>query len=530
MKERSAIEILEEAVNLLRAAPVRALAVYLTGAVPFTLALLFFLSDMTRSPFAPDHVGAASLAVAILYVWKNVWQAVFMQKLYALLSPDRTGAGNLAKVIAIQATFQPVGLVLMLPFPWLVAFFRNVALFGALNAEDPIRMAGRQAALWPRQNWGVLGLLTLGGILLLANLLILIVALPQLARSFLGIEGDFARLGSGILNLTTGGVAAALAWLAIDPLLDAVYVLRCFYGASIATGEDLRSALRRAIATTATVIALLMILGLDARPLRAQPRPEAERSGAAIDARSLDKSIDDVIHRREFTWRAPRPAGEEPKGRWVGWARSVQEMLGKFIAWVAKEIREWFKPNPGATESPAQNAPVTPRMLEVLIAIAVALAAGAAVAWFRNRRSHVAQAEAVPVAVSSVNLADESITADQLPESSWLKLAEEWLAKGDCRLALRALYLAGLNYLGENDLVSIRRWKSGLDYRRELERRARANPQIGVIFARNVALFERGWYGRHPVDREMVEQFATGLSEMKIHSADRVGTEVHAAQ
>jgi hypothetical protein len=75
--------------------------------------------------------------------------------------------------------------------------------------------------------------------------------------------------------------------------------------------------------------------------------------------------------------------------------------------------------------------------------------------------------------------------------------------------------LAGLNYLGERNLVSIRRWKSGLDYQRELERRARSNPRMSPVFDRNVALFERGWYGRHPVDREMVESFVAGMSEMR---------------
>ncbi len=121
-----------------------------------------------------------------------------------------------------------------------------------------------------------------------------------------------------------------------------------------------------------------------------------------------------------------------------------------------------------------------------------------------------------------MNLSDESLTADQLPESSWRKLAEEWLAKGDCRLALRALYLAGLNYLGEHELISIRRWKSGLDYVRELERRARAKPEvaheIGPAFARNVAMFERGWYGSHAVDRATVEAFAAGLNEIRNHA------------
>jgi hypothetical protein len=530
MRERSAIEILEEAVNLLRAAPVRALAVYLAGAVPLTLAVLSFLSDMTRSPFAAEHVGTASLAVAALYVWKNVWQAVFMEKLYAMLSPEGGAASRLAKLVAIQGTFQPVGLVLMLPFPWLIAFFRNVALFAALGLDDPVRTARRQATLWPRQNLGVLALVTLAGILLLANILILIVVLPQLARSFLGIEGDFARLGSRILNLTTVSVAAALAWLVIDPLLDAVYVLRCFYGESIATGEDLRSALRRATATVAIAVTLVTILSVEAWPMRAQTQSEATSSKTAIDARRLDQSMDDVIHRREFTWRTPRPAGEESKGRWVGWARSVQEMLRRFIAWVVKEVREWFESNPSGAEGTGKNAPVTRRMLEVLIAIAAALAAGAAVAWFRKPRSNVVQAEAVAIAASPVDLADESVTADRLPESSWLKLAEEWMAKGDYRLALRALYLASLNYLGENGLVSIRRWKSGLEYRRELERRARANPEIGIVFTRNVALFERGWYGRHAVDREMVEQLAAGLSEIKVHREPSVESGVHAAQ
>ena len=154
-------------------------------------------------------------------------------------------------------------------------------------------------------------------------------------------------------------------------------------------------------------------------------------------------------------------------------------------------------------------------MLEILLGVAVALATGAAVFFFLRKRVPVVAAEAVTVAGPMVNLHDESITADQLPESSWLKLAEEWLAKGDCRLALRALYLAGLNYLGERGVVSIRRWKSGLDYKRELERRARAKPEMGVVFTRNVDLFERGWYGRHAVDRGMVEAFVEGMSEIR---------------
>ncbi len=120
---------------------------------------------------------------------------------------------------------------------------------------------------------------------------------------------------------------------------------------------------------------------------------------------------------------------------------------------------------------------------------------------------------------ASINLADESVTADQLPESQWLQLADELLTQGDFRLALRAMHLAGLNYLGERNLVSIRKWKTGLEYRRELDRRARAKSQVSLevspVFSSNVDLFERGWYGRHPVDREMVDLFSARLSEIR---------------
>jgi hypothetical protein len=66
--------------------------------------------------------------------------------------------------------------------------------------------------------------------------------------------------------------------------------------------------------------------------------------------------------------------------------------------------------------------------------------------------------------------------------------------------------------------VSIQKWKSALDYRRELERRARSRPEIGVLFGSNVTIFERGWYGRHAVSREMVEAFAAGMARIRDHA------------
>src|SRR5579872_785958 len=312
----NSIELLEQAVALLRGAPLAALVAYLTGAVPFVLAMLFFLNDMSRSPYAFDRLPAWSLALALLYVWKNVWQAMYAAELYETLSPGSRGKLRPLRLIAIQAALQPLGLALALPFPWLVAFFRNVGLFTALGSPDPLRLARKQAVLWTRQNWAVMGIVTLGGLALFANIVITIAVLPSLARSFLGIEGELARLGGRIVNLSSAAAAAGLTWLVIDPLLDGVYVLRCYYGESIATGEDLLAALRRAIAALAIVGILVGC---------------APVASAQVDSAQLDRSIDQVIHSREFTWRAPRPEGPEPQGKWVGWIRGVEKAIGE--AW-----------------------------------------------------------------------------------------------------------------------------------------------------------------------------------------------------
>ena len=76
MPERGRTDTLSSLVMLRSSSPA-AIAMYLIGAVPFTLGLLFFFADMAQSPFAMDRVLLESLGIAILFVWKGVWQVLF---------------------------------------------------------------------------------------------------------------------------------------------------------------------------------------------------------------------------------------------------------------------------------------------------------------------------------------------------------------------------------------------------------------------------------------------------------------------
>ena len=70
-KGKPALEILEEAVHLLRSMPFSVLCIYFIGALPFALGNLYFWADMSNGAFAESHAGLESLMVVLLFVWMN---------------------------------------------------------------------------------------------------------------------------------------------------------------------------------------------------------------------------------------------------------------------------------------------------------------------------------------------------------------------------------------------------------------------------------------------------------------------------
>ena len=521
MRERGAIEILEESVSCLRAASSSTIATYLVGAVPFSIGILFFWSDMVRNPFAAERLPLESLGVASLLIWKGIWRSLFAARLYRQISLSVPRRINIARLAAIHAALQPlrlivlpVALLLTFPFVWTVAFFRNADLLAAMGTPDPIREAQRQARLWTKQNWYLLGVIALAALLSFANILLSILLLPQLARSFAGVEGDLARLGIHFLNLTTAMVAASIAWLLIDPLLETVYVIRCFHGESVSNGLDLRVALKRS-----TEIMALCLVFLAAPVARAQAPVlgPVTTPVPSVDSQLLHRSIQEVVRRREFAWRSPRNSGPEPGGKWVGWVQGAFRVLRRAIDWAFENIRQWL--GASARQGNESQRGSRPSLKIWLAIVAVAIAVGVTHLFVRRRRALAVNAVPLASSAAAIDLANESVTADQADENSWLQLAQDLLAKGDYRLAVRALYLAGLNYLNSRELISIRRWKTGRDYRRELERRLITRPAVDSamtsVFARSVVLFEHAWYGRDSVERADVEAFASSLEEMK---------------
>ncbi len=98
-----------------------------------------------------------------------------------------------------------------------------------------------------------------------------------------------------------------------------------------------------------------------------------------------------------------------------------------------------------------------------------------------------------------------------MPSHEWLELARAQLARGEWRLALRALYLASLASLGARGLVSLARAKTNLDYERELARRAAGRTEVVSGFRARRLSFECVWYGRVSAEESVVRAWLAEL-------------------
>lgn len=518
------IDLLEEAVHLFRSAPPAAFLCYYAGSIPFVLALLFFWSDMSRSGLAHQHLVPGAIALSLLFIWMKFWQAMFTRRLGAELAREpleRLRAGQILHVVGAQSILHASGLValpvaanILLPLHWVFSFYQNLTALAFRNTTTSalIRLAWEQARRAPLQGHTALLVLALFSLFVFLNVAITMLSVPFLMKTIFGIETNFTLSLTSSVNTTFLAVAAGITYLCLDPLFKATYALRCFHGRSRQSGDDLRVALRsfRAPATALLAGLLLLTAAWPAHAAEpAQPPPVPAR------AEDLDRAINDVLQRPEYTWRSPRPKLDNDKEE-----SAVTKRVREWLRETVRSVREWLDrvfnrsgrtrvTTPGAFSFTTQN------LIYVLIAV-IALVMGwlAWLLWRSRNRSRQAEVEAT-AAAPVPDLERDDVAGDELPEDGWTRLALELLERGELRLALRAFYLSSLAHLAARNLVSIAKFKSNRDYERELNRRSHALPDLANTFSENVSVFDRVWYGMHEATGDLVARFRGNVERIK---------------
>ena len=493
----------------------------------------------------------------------------------------------------------PLAFMILLPLGWTYAFYQNATVLGD-GQETELRQvfarAWRQAKLWPAQNHCVLLLMQPFGLFVFLNLVTGVLGIPFLLNKFLGVDTIFTQSTSAMLNTTFFAAILGLTYLCVDPILKTIFALRCFYGESLKTGRDLKAELKNVQAPGASVgtIALVLLLGMAMPtngspdiPVRAISTPAKQLADTAVRAPAqepgsrrslpsrnrmqagdalevspevkislqasaaaaspegslspaeLDRSINEVLHHREFSWRMPRERIHEQEESKKGpvalffesiwetlqdWAKAVGRWLSDLFRWLGKYLRP--RQSSGGTGTGWIST-----MYALLWLVAIALVCALVFLLFRvwQNWGQAPADRAAEAIVLAPDVTDENVSADELPEDGWLRLARELLEKGELRLALRAFYLASLARLAQGNLITIAKFKSNRDYERELQRRAHAFPEVLNSFAENVTVFDRVWYGLHEVNAELVAHFAGNVQKMSSPAASGVSRDVEGA-
>jgi len=482
-----------------------------------------------------------------LFLWMKCWQSVFTSALQARLAalPERKWDWRrVLRLIFVQGIVQPsrlfilpVALIFVIPFACVLAFYESVTVLAdgdEAGVRATFRRATAQAGLWPRQNHMLLALLTLVAAVLWLNALIAVLSVPQLLKMFLGVETAFSRFGLWVIfNTTFLAVTVALAWLALDPLLKAVYTLRCFHGEARKDGADLLAELAFVRARSQlAALALLLVVSLLPATVSATAATNAPAAAVrllpTVPPGQLEEAVKKTLQNDKYAWRLPREevaADDSPVKTWfrsiftsigdtlMGWMHAVWHVIRNILEWLDKH----FAPRPKAGDEAAGSFHWTVLLrwfaYALLLFAVVALALLVVRIWRQGwRRRPVVAAEVVAV---RPDLNDENVIAAQLPEDEWLKLAGELLGQGDLRLALRAFYLATLAHLAAREIVSLARFKSNHDYEGEVNRRARGSPELRAAFAANVISFDRAWYGLYDVTADVLAQFRANFERIR---------------
>lgn len=249
--------------------------------------------------------------------------------------------------------------------------------------------------------------------------------------------------------------------------------------------------------------------------------------GQAVESKTvppeqLNASIDEVLKKREFTWRMPRePAPEEEAAltektlfaRFVEDLSVMMKKVGKAIIRVMKKIDRWLDrvfPDKDTTKVDSGDYDLTwQEGVRVLMFLLLATTSCVlAILLYRRIR----QGRAGPSHVMSatpkiaVNIEDPDVPADTLPSNEWLVMAEAFLKEGNGRLAIRAFFLAGLSHLASENRLTLLKSKSNRDYTTELIRHDHDRPDIIEAFRQQTGTLECVWYGTHQATPDLLER------------------------
>ena len=293
------IDLIEEAIHLLRRAPIETYAFFLVGITPFVLCFFRFCSEMSYSKFAETDLPGFASTLALSYLWMKAFQYLACRQLVVVYTRDSSNQPTLGRILRScvhQAAIHPFGLIakpmaalaaipgfltfvplLMLPASIIFSFFQNASIL--ITGER-----GDFAKCW---HLSVTRGRTAASLLLLSLFLRIVIFLnvyttigisPYLLKALFGVDTFLSRDFRWLISFSYLVGIGLISYFAVDLLIKAIQVIQVCRAEAQATGQDLQRSLM-SLTARRRVGVLLVCLLVPTLALRAEGRclrrPEA---------------------------------------------------------------------------------------------------------------------------------------------------------------------------------------------------------------------------------------------------------------
>jgi hypothetical protein len=242
------IDLLEEAIHLLRRTSAITYAYYILGVTPFALLFFQLLADASYHRYLAEHLGDSVIRLALGYCWMKGFQALACQRLLASYSGEpipRRGPLELLRLWSAQCAIQPWGILIkpmafiaLVPSPFVDAFFQTASTVITGNRGEFMRCVQLSTG---KITPGLIlnGIIFTFRLVMFACVYSTLATLPFLCKMLFGVETlltqNFQWLASIPFLLGTGFVS----YFMIDLLLKSFYVIRLRRIECETSGKDL---------------------------------------------------------------------------------------------------------------------------------------------------------------------------------------------------------------------------------------------------------------------------------------------------
>jgi hypothetical protein len=415
---------------------------------------------------------------------------------------------------ALQAIFQvfklfviPFAMISILAWPAASAFFRTLALEPVPEAAPGLRNAFQRAFASATQRYkeNAVAFLAMSALSVVTglNVLVTLFIIPSLWKMLTGYETDWSRMQDPTL-FGLFAVAGVTTWFLMDPWIQTYCVLRVFYQNANSDGRDLLRNIARLAVFILGCVLVSPVHGATAR-------------------QELDRGIDHVSMSAEYDWLRPQETTID-KGFMADLTQKVNAALtvsGNRIKNWSRALMYWLRNWLHTQEAQVDGkVPRPTKVLELrwtLGVLAVLICGGIVTLFLRSKKARPAGADLSGAAAITADVFDEQHLPSDVSQEEWLRLAFEYMANNQTRLAARAFYLANLSYLGAKHLLSLSLSKSNKLYERELARQPKSS-ELAAAFVAGNRLYERAWYGMRELAADQMDLLKGAADQLRHHA------------